>query len=247
MRQITTALFLLVAILFSGSAFAGYEGLFKEVKSASWAIYVRSTGGMNAICSAEAYKTDSKHTYMVTAGHCFLGNDLARTDFLVTQDHRDFYKAKRMTSGLTPRPNTSGVSSDLNDYKGDDWAVVEADIGNMPTMPLGDSSKLTIGEDLVIVGVPFGMDFLAVQGIVGSKDLSLSQLVWNHYLGANAYSAPGNSGSGVISAKQKAIVGILNAGPGGGANMMIFMPINKLPKGFDTLKKVTKGKAEASQ
>jgi len=235
MKYIVLALALVIPPL----AQADNVDLFKTVRSASWAIYLRSAGGMNAICSAEAYKTDEKHTYMVTAGHCFLGTDLAKTDFLVTQDHRNFVKARRIRSGLKPRPNTSGVSSNLDDYKGDDWAIVEAQIGNQAVMPIGDSDKLEIGESLVVVGVPFGMDFLAVQGIVGSLDLSLSQLVWNHYFGANIYAAGGNSGSGVISVRQKAIIGILDAGPGGGASMMIFMPINKLPKDFDKPEKET--------
>lgn len=234
-RLFAAFLFALAAV--AAPAQAGYEDFFEEVQAASWAIYVRTGGGMNAVCSASAYKTTPEKTFMVSAGHCFLGTDLAKTDFLVTQDHRNFVKAKQIRSGLSPRPNTSGVSSNLDDYKGDDWAIVEAQIGNQPTLPLGDSDKLRIGEDLVIVGVPFGLDFLAVQGIVGSKDLSLSQLVWNHYYGANVFSAGGNSGSGVISTKQKAIVGILDAGPGGGSSMMIFMPINKLPKDFDVVKK----------
>ncbi|MGH8369400.1 MAG: trypsin-like peptidase domain-containing protein [Gammaproteobacteria bacterium] len=240
MKRLLAALLFIFTGLMSVPVAAGYEQLFKQVKAASWAIYVRSSGGMNAICSAEAYKSTATRTYLVSAGHCFLGSDLARTDFLVTQDHRNFVKANQLRSGLVPRPNTSGVSGDLNDYKGEDWSIVEAQIGHMPVMPLGNSDKLDIGQDLVIVGVPFGVDFLATQGIVGSMDLSLSQLVWNHYYGANIFSAPGNSGSGVISVKQKAIVGILNAGPGGGSSMMIFMPINKLPKDFDVPVKATK-------
>jgi len=235
-KVLFVALFVLAGVV-SAPAVAGYEQLFERVRAASWAIYVRSTSGMNAVCSASAYKTTATKTYLVSAAHCFLGNDLAKTDFLVTQDHRNFFKASQLRTGLTARPNTSGTSNNLDDYKGDDWAIVEAQVGNMPTLPLGNSEELSIGEDLVIVGVPFGMDFLAVQGIVGSKDLALSQLVWNHYYGANIFAAGGNSGSGVISTKQKAIVGILNAGPGGGSSMMIFMPINKLPKNFDVPKK----------
>ena len=92
-------------------------------------------------------------------------------------------------------------------------------------MPIGDSDKLVLGEDLVIVGVPFGMDFLAVQGIIGSKDLSLSPTIWNHYMGANVFIAGGNSGSAVISVKQRAIVGIIVAGPGPQSSLAIFTPI----------------------
>lgn len=212
-----------------GPVNAGYEGLFKETRSAAWAIYTRSAGGMNASCSATAIRSDSK-TYLLTAGHCFLGIDFARTDFLVTQDHFTFYPARVFRSGLKIKKGMQETSASLDDYSGDDWAIVEGDVGGKPTLPLGDSSALAVGQDLVVVGVPFGMDFLAVQGIVGSLDLSLSKLVWNHYYGANIFSAGGNSGSGVISAKQKAVVGIVNAGPGAQSSMMIFMPVSKLPK-----------------
>ena len=209
-------------------AYSEYEELFSTIKRASWAIYVRTTGSMNAICSAEAYKTNTTDTFLVTAAHCFAGNDLKRTDFLVTQDHRNFVKAHLVKSGLTLKQRAREDSDNLDDYEGDDWAVIRAEVGNQSIVPIGDSSKLTIGEGIVIVGVPFGMDFLAVQGIIGSLDLSLSKLVWNHYMGGNIYIAGGNSGSGVISVKQKAIVGIVNAGPGSQTSLLIFMPINKL-------------------
>jgi len=206
-------------------ASADYVELFKDVQKSSWAIYQRSTGGMNAICSAGAYKTDEKHTWLVSAGHCFLGQDLNRTDFLVTQDHRNFVKAKVYKMGLTAKRGADETSTDMDKYDGKDWALVQIDLGNQFTFPFGNSDALEIGEDLVIVGVPFGMDFLAVQGIVGSLDLALSQLVWNHALGANVYIAGGNSGSAVISVKQRAIVGIVVAGPGSQTSLAIITPI----------------------
>lgn len=230
-RRAVWVLFLAAALLalFIGFSEAAYEDLFREVKVSAWAIYVRGTGGLQAICSATAFKTDAQETQLLTAGHCFLGSDLARTDFLVTQDHRTFYKASLRVSGLKSRENTSGTSSNLDDYSGDDWAVVTARVGNQPVLSIGTSGTLSVGEDLLVVGVPFGMDFLAVQGIVGSLDISLSPTVWNHYAGANIFVAGGNSGSGVISVKQRAIVGIVNAGPGAQSSMMIFMPTDKLP------------------
>lgn len=231
MKLLIRALLLAGVILgFSfGSSWGGYEELFQTVKGAAWAIYVRSVGGMNAICSSSAFKSDGNSIHLLTAGHCFLGSELKRTDFLVTQDHRTFFKATMHKSGLVLRAGRSSTSTDLDDYEGDDWAVIRAEIGNQLVVPLGDSSKLVLGEDILIVGVPFGMDFLAVQGLVGSLDLSLSKLVWNHYMGGNIYIAGGNSGSGIISVKQKAIVGIVNAGPGSQTSLLIFMPINKLP------------------
>ena len=215
----------LVSLLLPVSAYAGYEELFAVTKSASWAIYQRSTGGMNAICSAGAYKTNATHTWLVSAGHCFLGQDLNRTDFLVTQDHKNFVKARVYRLGLTPKKGADETSDDMDKHSGKDWAIVEIDAGNQSVLPIGDSDALTLGEDLVIVGVPFGLDFLAVQGIVGSKDLSLSKTVWNHAMGANVFIAGGNSGSAVISVKQKSIIGIIVAGPGAQSSLAIFTPI----------------------
>jgi hypothetical protein len=225
---------LLVLMILLASAplsFAGHEDLFVKAHEASWAIYVRGTGGISASCSSSAIKSDATGTDLISAGHCFAGQDLSKTDFLVTRDHRTFYKAKVKKSGLKLKPGMKTTSTDLGDYDGDDWALVRADIGNMPTVPLGDSKSLRIGEDLVIVGVPFGLDFLAVQGIVGSLDISISATIWNHYYGGNIYIAGGNSGSGIISVKQEAIIGIVCAGPGSqtSTSMLIFMPVNLLP------------------
>ena len=220
---------LLAVALAIGNVEAGYEALFQEVQAAAWAVYVRSTGGMNAVCSASAYYSDTLETRLLSAGHCFTGMDLDRTDFLVTQDHRAFYKATLRKTGLKIRAGKTPTSTQLDDYAGHDWATITVSVGGQRILPVGDSTKLQIGEDLVIVGVPFGLDFLAVQGIVGSKDISLSQLVWNHYFGANIFLAGGNSGSGIISANQKAIVGIVTAGPGSQSSMAIFMPVQLLP------------------
>lgn len=212
-----------------GMAWAANEDLFVEVKAAAWAIYVRSAGGMSATCSATAIKSDAEKTRLLSAGHCFMGSDLNRTDFLVTQDHKTFYKANVIKSGLSLKLGMKADSTELGDYNGNDWALVEAHVGNKPIIPIGESNKLRIGEDLIIVGVPFGLDFLAVQGIVGSLDISLSSMIWNHYYGGNIYIAGGNSGSGVVSTKQKAIVGIVCAGPGAQTSMLIFMPTSLLP------------------
>ena len=230
MKRLISFLFTLVAFAALLPAYAGYEDLFASTKDASWAIYTRGTGGMQASCSATAIKTSEKTTHLLTAGHCFLGVDTKRTDFLVTQDHFNFYPANVFEMGLKLKRGMQETSTDLDNYSGDDWAIVEAKVGNKPILPLGNAEELRIGHDLLVVGVPFGMDFLAVQGIVGSLDLSLSKLVWNHYLGANVFVAGGNSGSGVISAKQKAVIGIVNAGPGNQSSMLIFMPISRLPK-----------------
>lgn len=221
---------LVVCLLWAVSAYAGHEDLFVDTKASAWAIYVRTTGGMSASCSAVAVKSEADKTYLLSAGHCFLGEDLKKTDFLVTQDHRTFHKARAIKNGLTLKLGMKATSTDMADYNGHDWAIVEAEVKAPFVMPIGDSSKLQIGEDLIIVGVPFGLDFLAVQGIVGSLDVSLSSTTWNHYYGGNIYIAGGNSGSGVISAKQKAIIGIVCAGPGAQTSMLIFMPIDLLPK-----------------
>lgn len=219
----------LLVLLMGGGVWAGYETLFSQVKETSWAIYVRSTGGMNAVCSASAFRSDKDNTYLLSAGHCFLGNDLSRTDFLVTQNHRTFFKAELYKSGFKLRDKSKETSSNMDDYSGNDWAIVKAEVGMQAVLPIGVSSDLVLGEDLIMIGVPFGMDFLAVQGIVGSKDMSLSQLTWNHSYGANIYGAGGNSGTGVVSVKQKALVGIVVAGPSTQSSMMIFTPMDKVP------------------
>jgi len=229
MKKLLFILLIVAFILLAGIAWAGYENLFADTKKASWAIYVRTTNGMSATCSSVAFKSDNEKTYLLSAGHCFLGEDLNKTDFLVTQDHRTFYKAKVKESGLSLKVGMKASSSDMADYNGNDWAVVEVEVGNVSTLPIGDSKSLRLGEDIIIVGVPFGLDFLAVQGIIGSLDVTLSSTSWNHYYGGNIYIAGGNSGSGVISTKQKAIVGIVNAGPGAQTSMLIFMPVRLLP------------------
>ena len=206
---------------------AAYEELFIQVKAASWAIYVRAESGLQAICSASAFRSGATETMLITAGHCFTDVP-TKTDFLVTQDHFTFIPATLKSTGMKLKPGANRPYN-MNDFEGDDWAIVIARIGNKPIVPIGTSKSLRIGEDLLVVGLPFGMDFFAVQGIVGSTDMNVAQLIWNHYYGANMYIAGGNSGSGVVSTKQKAIIGILVAAPGAQSSLAIFTPIDIVP------------------
>ena len=221
------AVFLLLVLVPPSPATAGYEELFIKVKAASWAIYIRGSVGLESVCSATAYSSNRKQTVLLTAGHCF-SDAATKTDFLVTQDHFTFVPAVLLATGMKLKPGASRPYG-MGDYEGDDWAIIAAMVGNKPTIPVGSSKKLVIGEDLIVVGVPFGMDFFAVQGIVGSTDMNVSQLIWNHYYGANIYIAGGNSGSGVVSTKQRAIVGILVAAPGNQSSLAIFAPIHIVP------------------
>ncbi len=230
MKRLLSILLVSVALALGISiqpAKAGYEELFIKVKAASWAIYVRGDSGLQAICSATAYKADVKETLLLTAGHCFTDAP-TKTDFLVTQDHFTFVPAALVATGMKLKPGAARPYN-INDYDGDDWAIVTAKVGSKPIVQVGNSKSLVIGEDLIVVGVPFGMDFFAVQGIVGSTDLQLSTYIWNHYYGANIYIAGGNSGSGVVSTRQQSIVGILVAAPGAQSSLAIFTPIDIVP------------------
>lgn len=214
MRMLVIVLALLLA-LGVGVAPAANEDLFAKAKAASWAVYTRDVGSLSATCSATAYATTETETLLVTAGHCFWPPD-EKKDFLVTRNHKAFFDATLVANGY--------YFDAQGKQKGEDWSVVSV-AGKYETVPLGDSRKLRLGEDVIMVGVPFGVDFLAVQGIVGSLDVSLSGLDWNHYLGINIYIAGGNSGTGVISVAQRAIVGIIVAGPGSQTSLAIAAPI----------------------
>lgn len=231
MRKILAVLLVLVFAVGVGSGLtptqAGYEDLFIQARAAAWAIYIRGDSGLQAVCSATAYKSTRAETFLVTAGHCFM-DAATKTDFLVTQNHFTFIPAKMRATGMRLK---QGATRPYNrdDYDGDDWAIAVASVGGKPVVPIGKSSSLVIGEDLIVVGVPFGMDFFAVQGIVGSTDLQLSTYIWNHYYGAHIFIAGGNSGSGVISTKQRRVIGILVASPGIQSSLAVFAPIDIVP------------------
>jgi len=98
-----------------------------------------------------------------------------------------------------------------------DVAVIKIDGGNFPTIPLGDDEQTRIGEWVVAVGNPLGLDFTVTAGIISSKNRgaevrlpNAGNLSINDFLQTDAAINPGNSGGPLINLRGE-VIGVNSA------------------------------------
>lgn len=115
--------------------------------------------------------------------------------------------------------------------------------GKVPVMilpsKLGDSDKVRIGEPVVAIGNPFGLDYSVSAGIISSKNRNIGQGPFDNYLQTDAAINPGNSGGPLFNTKGE-VIGVNSAiysrsGQFGGIGFAI--PINDAKTVLTQLKK----------
>jgi serine protease Do len=92
-----------------------------------------------------------------------------------------------------------------------DLAVVKIEGTNLPTVPWGDASKLQVGEYVLAVGNPFGLNSTVTLGIVsalGRGRMGITQ--YEDFIQTDAAINPGNSGGALVNTKGE-LVGINTA------------------------------------
>jgi len=103
---------------------------------------------------------------------------------------------------------------------------------NLPVAPLGDSSKLRIGEFVIAIGNPFGLDRTATLGIISSLNRSIRSgkgYVMHGLIQTDASINPGNSGGPLVNL-QGEVIGINTAiltTSGGSIGIGFAIPINR--------------------
>jgi serine protease Do len=100
-----------------------------------------------------------------------------------------------------------------------DIAVLKIDANNLPVLAFGDSSKMQVGNFVLAIGIPFGLNQTVTLGIVsatGRGDLGIED--YEDFIQTDAAINPGNSGGALID-ERGTLIGIntaIVAGGGGG-------------------------------
>ena len=111
-----------------------------------------------------------------------------------------------------------------------DIAVVKIAASGLPTIALGDSSKLQVGDYAFAIGNPFGVGETATMGIIsatGRNGLSIED--YEDFIQTDAAINPGNSGGALLDARGELIginTAILSGGSGGNQGIGFAIPIN---------------------
>ena len=152
--------------------------------------------------------------FLISADGLVLTNahvvDGAKEVTVKLSDHRE-YKAKVMGADKTS-----------------DIAVLKIDAHNLPTVTLGNSDKLGVGDYVLAIGEPFGLEETATAGIVSAKGRSLPGDGYVPFIQTDAAVNPGNSGGPLFDAGGS-VVGInaqIYSNSGGFQGVSFAIPIN---------------------
>ena len=121
-----------------------------------------------------------------------------------------------------------------------DIALIKIDAKNdLPVAKLGDSSKIRVGDWVVAIGNPFGLEQTVTAGIVSAKGRVIGAGPYDDFIQTDASINPGNSG-GPLFNLQGEVVGINTAIIAKGQGIGFAIPIDMAKKIMEQLKE--KGK-----
>ncbi len=125
-----------------------------------------------------------------------------------------------------------------------DIAVLKIDAKGLPVVRLGDPRSLEVGDPVLAIGAPYGLEQTATSGIVSAKGRSLPGDAVVPFIQTDAAVNPGNSG-GPLFDGSGSVVGInsqIYSRSGGFQGVSFAIPINVALKVKDQI--VATGKAE---
>jgi serine protease Do len=103
---------------------------------------------------------------------------------------------------------------------------------DLPSVPLGSSDNLKVGEWVTAIGSPFGLQYTVTAGIVSAKGRVIGSGPYDDFIQTDASINPGNSGGPLIN-MQGQVVGINTMIIAGGQGIGFAIPID-LAKGILT-------------
>lgn len=165
--------------------------------------------------------------YIVTNNHVVSGADVIH----VTMDDK---------SGKTKDFKATLIGSDEET----DLALLKVDgQSNLPYLEFGDSEALKVGEWLLAIGNPFGLDHTVTAGILSAKGRNIRMGPFDNFLQTDASINPGNSGGPLLNMAGQ-VVGINTAINASGQGIGFAIPSNMAAKIIDQIKdgkKISRG------
>ena len=91
-----------------------------------------------------------------------------------------------------------------------DLALLKVEATGLPVIPLGDSAALQVGEPVMAIGNPFGLEQTVTTGIVSATGRVIGSGPYDNFIQTDASINPGNSGGPLINVRGE-VVGINTA------------------------------------
>lgn len=168
--------------------------------------------------------------YILTNNHVVEGADIIK----VTLQNEKEYEAQLI--GSDPKTDIALIKIVRN----------PGETSSFPFLSMGDSNQVDVGEWVVAIGNPFGLDHTVTTGVVSAKGRNIGAGPYDEFIQTDASINPGNSGGPLLNMNGD-VIGINTAifsGSGGNVGIGFALPINMAKDILDDLKqkgKVTRG------
>jgi S1-C subfamily serine protease len=178
--------------------------------------------------SGSVYKSDSNVSYIITNNHV-IESAVTTGTILV-----ELLNGNTLTAQIVGRDAAY------------DLAVLKVNRGNLPTVTVGDSSKISVGDPVVAIGSPLGLASTVTSGIVSALNRPVTTGTSGAESFVNAIQTdaainPGNSGGalldslGRIIGVNSAIATVSSGGVSGNIGLGFSIPINEAKRVIDEL------------
>lgn len=116
-----------------------------------------------------------------------------------------------------------------------DIAVIKINATDLPTVVLGDSDKLEVGQWAIAIGNPFGLDRTLTVGVISATGRSNMGIeTYENFIQTDASINPGNSGGPLLNVYGE-VVGINTAIVAAGQGIGFAIPVNMAKPVFSQL------------
>lgn len=155
--------------------------------------------------------------------------------YILTNEHV-VHKADKIRVSLPDGREFDGkvVGSDVTS----DMAIVKIQADHLPTVTLGNSDELRVGEIVIAIGNPYGLQQTVTMGVVSAKGRSIPTEIDGHiyrnFIQTDTAINPGNSGGPLLNTKGE-VVGINTAIIPYAQGIGFAIPINMAKRNIDDL------------
>src|ERR1700734_1245978 len=159
----------------------------------------------------------------------------AKNGYIIT-NHHVVENASEIT--VTLLDNRTFSAKVIGSDEGADIAVLQAKQPNLIAMAFGDSTRLEVGDYVVAIGNPFGLQHTVTAGIVSALGRTgINPDGYEDFIQTDASINPGNSGGALVNLRGE-LVGINSAilsGSGGNIGIGFAIPVNMAKGVMDQL------------
>ena len=162
----------------------------------------------------------------------------ASTSYIITNNH---VIESAVTTGTIKVEFTNGDQVNATIVGRDpmyDLAVLAIKTGNLPTIAIGDSSKVSVGDPVLAIGSPLGLASTVTSGIISAlnRPVTTGDVGSQSYVNAiqtDAAINPGNSGGALVDSQGRiigvnsAIATLSSGGTSGSIGLGFSIPINE--------------------